>query len=186
MLDFNQMDERCIFTWTTMVSGLAFHGHCKEALTLFDRMRSEGVKPDDVIFFPVLSACTQEGLASWKKQFIESIHSEPNTVILATLLSCCKIYGKVELLEFAIKMVRAQNPNYLKLAANLNASTGWQDVLNFHAAMQEQEFGHVPGCSSIQVGSGIREFLPRDLQQERRDKIYAVLDYLSRNMREKA
>ncbi|KAK6938323.1 Pentatricopeptide repeat, partial [Dillenia turbinata] len=70
---FDSVTKRSVVTWNSIISGLAnagimelarwvmwrlhglaFHGHCKEALTLFDRMCSEGVKPDDVIFIPVL------------------------------------------------------------------------------------------------------------------------------------
>ncbi|KAK6939980.1 Pentatricopeptide repeat, partial [Dillenia turbinata] len=174
----DQMPMKNVISWNAMIAGLAFHGHCKEALAFFDRMCSEGVKPDDVIFIPVLSTCTQEGLLEEGKlifeqmvhkfelkpriehyefmvdllahagkleeamKFIENMHSEPNIVIWATLLYSCKIYGKVELLEFAIKMVldeEAQDPGYLKLVANLNTSIGcWQDVLNVWAAMQNR------------------------------------------------
>ncbi|KAL2503661.1 Pentatricopeptide repeat-containing protein [Abeliophyllum distichum] len=65
---FRKMSKKCIITWTTMVSGLAVNGHCTEALELFDRMRSEGLKPDDVIFIAVLSACTHGGLLEKGKE----------------------------------------------------------------------------------------------------------------------
>ncbi|XP_042007729.1 pentatricopeptide repeat-containing protein At3g29230-like [Salvia splendens] len=59
---FHKMPRRCIITWTTMISGLAVNGRCREALDLFDTMCAEGQEPDDVIFIAVLSACTHGGL----------------------------------------------------------------------------------------------------------------------------
>lgn len=59
---FDKMPRKCIITWTTMISGLAVNGRCREALSLFDTMCAEGQKPDDVIFITVLSACTHGGL----------------------------------------------------------------------------------------------------------------------------
>ncbi|KAF5175807.1 Pentatricopeptide repeat-containing protein [Thalictrum thalictroides] len=59
---FHHMRERCIITWTTMVSGLAINGKCREALCLFDTMCKEKIELDDVVFISVLSACTHGGL----------------------------------------------------------------------------------------------------------------------------
>ncbi|KAJ8541560.1 hypothetical protein K7X08_002376 [Anisodus acutangulus] len=59
---FLRMAQRCIITWTTMISGLAVNGHCRDALELYEKMCLDGVEPDDVVFIAVLSACTHGGL----------------------------------------------------------------------------------------------------------------------------
>nr|GEV28235.1 hypothetical protein [Tanacetum cinerariifolium] len=59
---FNKMSNRCIITWTTMVSGLAINGMCKEALALFNQMCVQGTKLDDVMFITVLIAYNHGGL----------------------------------------------------------------------------------------------------------------------------
>ncbi|KAL5581764.1 hypothetical protein UlMin_014206 [Ulmus minor] len=64
---FHKMPKRCIITWTTIVSGLAVHGKCIEALDLFDAMCLDEVKPDDVIFIVVLSACAHGELVGFFK-----------------------------------------------------------------------------------------------------------------------
>jgi hypothetical protein len=38
------------------------HGHGKEALKLFEQMCAESVKPDDITFVCLLSACSHAGL----------------------------------------------------------------------------------------------------------------------------
>ncbi|CAN6458423.1 unnamed protein product [Victoria cruziana] len=70
---FEEMPEKCVITWTSMVSGLAFNGHSREALALFDRMCKEGTKPDDVVFIAVLSACTHAGSVDDGLRYFESM-----------------------------------------------------------------------------------------------------------------
>lgn len=48
--------------WTAMISSLAMHGRGEEALHLFDKMLSIGLKPDHVTFVGILSACSHAGL----------------------------------------------------------------------------------------------------------------------------
>ncbi|XP_059630569.1 pentatricopeptide repeat-containing protein At2g29760, chloroplastic-like [Cornus florida] len=216
---FDRMAKRCIITWTAMVSGLAVNGQCREALALFDRMCLEGIKPDDVFFIAVLSACTHGGLVEEGRRvfdqmvsefgiepciehygcmvdllaragkleeairFIESMHMEPNTIIWATLLGACKIHGNGELLESVPRKIMNQepsNPSYLMLFTNLSSSVGrWEDALNFRVAMRHRGVDKVPGCSSIQIGNNVHEFLAKDTKHEQRKEIYRVLDSLN-------
>ncbi|MCO5603915.1 hypothetical protein L7F22_058071 [Adiantum nelumboides] len=41
---FDKVEERNVITWATIISNFAQHGHCLEALQLFDRMQEEKVK----------------------------------------------------------------------------------------------------------------------------------------------
>ncbi|KAM0852926.1 hypothetical protein ACQ4PT_051435 [Festuca glaucescens] len=59
---FNLMHEKDLHSWTTIISGLASHGHGKEAVALFFSMREVGVLPDSTTFVVVLSACSHAGL----------------------------------------------------------------------------------------------------------------------------
>ncbi|KAI3460512.1 hypothetical protein Pfo_017175 [Paulownia fortunei] len=209
---FEKMSKRCIITWTTMISGLAVNGHCREALKLFDSMCSEGLKPDDVIFIAVLSACTHGGLVEEGERlfnqmvhdfgiepriehygcmvdilgragrieeairFTESMHLKPNAIIWATLLSACKIHGNENLLESLIRRILDQDPNnpsYLKLITNLSSS----------AATRHQGAEKVPGCSSIQVGESVHEFVAKDTSHPQRKEVYRALRSLNGHLK---
>lgn len=220
---FHRMASKCIITWTTLISGLAVNGKCKEAITLFDRMSLEGIKPDDIIFIAVLSACTHGGLVEEGKRlfeqmvkefdikpriehygcmvdllgragriqeavrFIDSMHLKPNSVIWATLLSCCKIHGNGKLLEELTRKILDQepsNPGYLMLISDLSASMGnWEDSSVYRVAMKQQGIQKVPGCSSIQVGNRVHEFLAKDTRHEQRNEIYCILDSLNGHLK---
>ncbi|XP_062098533.1 pentatricopeptide repeat-containing protein At1g08070, chloroplastic-like isoform X2 [Humulus lupulus] len=219
---FQKMPKTCIITWTTIVSGLSINGKCREALKLFDSMCAAGVKPDDVIFIAVLSACAHGGFVEDGKRifcqmvlefgikpqiehygcmvdllgragkleeavkFVESMQLEPNAVIWATLLGSCKIHGNENLLESVTKKIIEQepsNPSYLTLISNLSASVGrWKDALNYRMAMRQQGVEKVPGCSSIQLGNVVHEFLARDTRHEERKDVYEVLYCLSKHL----
>lgn len=221
---FHKMAKRCIITWTTMVSGLAVNGLCREALILFDAMCLEGMAPDDVIFIAVLSSCTHGGLVEDGKRifslmvekfgiepriehygcmvdllgragefeeavrFIESMHLKPNAVIWATLLCCCKVHGNGDLLDIITRRIMEQepsNPGYLTLISNLSASFGhWKEALTYRVAMRLQGVEKVPGCSLIQVGNKVHEFLAKDTCHGERKDIYGVLYGLNRHLKE--
>lgn len=50
-----------VFLWTAMISALASHGRCREAINLFDEMEGLGIRPDDRTITAVLSACRNAG-----------------------------------------------------------------------------------------------------------------------------
>ncbi|KAF5454233.1 hypothetical protein F2P56_023913 [Juglans regia] len=58
---FDNMRERNIISWSTLISGYGVHGHGREALYLFDQMK-DSIKPDHIAFLSVLSACSHGGL----------------------------------------------------------------------------------------------------------------------------
>ncbi|CAM0954327.1 unnamed protein product [Alopecurus aequalis] len=58
---FDAMARRDVYTYTSMISGLAAHGRGEDALALFADMRRAGVKPNKVTFLGVLSACCHAG-----------------------------------------------------------------------------------------------------------------------------
>ncbi|PWA39815.1 tetratricopeptide-like helical domain, DYW domain protein [Artemisia annua] len=69
---FGEAVDKDVYVWTVMISGLASHGRCKEAIELFERMESVGLRPDEKTMTAVLSACrnmgwVDEGLAYFKK-----------------------------------------------------------------------------------------------------------------------
>lgn len=58
----NMPVARCIVSWTSMIAGLAMHGHGEEAIQLFHEMEESGVRPDGVTYISLLYACSHSGL----------------------------------------------------------------------------------------------------------------------------
>ncbi|KAK1288684.1 Pentatricopeptide repeat-containing protein [Acorus calamus] len=59
---FEDIEMKDTFSWSVMINGLGIHGDGVAAIDVFERMKSEGVKPDEVTFIGLLSACSHSGL----------------------------------------------------------------------------------------------------------------------------
>ncbi|XP_030505659.2 pentatricopeptide repeat-containing protein At3g04750, mitochondrial isoform X1 [Cannabis sativa] len=62
-LVFQGVTQKDVTVWTTMITGLAFHGYGNKALDLFSEMQLE-VTPNEVTFVAILTACTHSGLVN--------------------------------------------------------------------------------------------------------------------------
>ncbi|KAL6013485.1 hypothetical protein ACLOJK_003983 [Asimina triloba] len=72
---FQNKSGQGITSWNTMITAYGMHGHCREVLGLFYRMKEENVEPDAVTFTSVLSACSHAGLIDEAKQVFCSMTS---------------------------------------------------------------------------------------------------------------
>ncbi|KAI5402425.1 pentatricopeptide repeat-containing protein At5g43790 [Lathyrus oleraceus] len=70
---FDDVMDRDVFVWTVMISGLACHGMCKEAIEMFVEMEMCNVKPDDRTVAVVLSACRNAGLVREGYMFFSDV-----------------------------------------------------------------------------------------------------------------
>ncbi|XP_026665566.2 pentatricopeptide repeat-containing protein At3g04750, mitochondrial [Phoenix dactylifera] len=75
---FEMVYERDVTIWTTMITGLALHGHGIKALELFWKMLEEGVMPNAVTLVAVLTACSHAGLVDQGYKIFESMKQSYN------------------------------------------------------------------------------------------------------------
>ncbi|KAL3536304.1 hypothetical protein ACH5RR_004765 [Cinchona calisaya] len=59
---FDCMEKPDVISWSSLIVGYAQFGYGEQALKLFTRMRNSGVKPNQVTFVGVLTACSHVGL----------------------------------------------------------------------------------------------------------------------------
>ncbi|KAK4722120.1 hypothetical protein R3W88_012353 [Solanum pinnatisectum] len=199
---FLRMAQRCIITWTTMISGLAsrmmlylllffqlalMEDAGRRERVFYQMVNKFGIKPRIEHYGCMVDLLGRAGKFEEALIFIKSMHLEPNVVIWATLLSACKTYRNGELLESLTRRILEQepnNPSYLTLIMNLSSSVGrWQDTLNFRIATRDQGIVKIPGCSSIQIGNNVHEFLAKDTKHPQRKEIYRVLGCLNGHLK---
>ncbi|KAK8930633.1 putative pentatricopeptide repeat-containing protein [Platanthera zijinensis] len=70
---FNLMKVRNVVSWTSMIQGLALHGHGMDALTRFAQMQREGFWPDEILFLAILSACNYANLVAEGRKCFKSM-----------------------------------------------------------------------------------------------------------------
>ncbi|XP_015697813.2 pentatricopeptide repeat-containing protein At5g04780, mitochondrial-like [Oryza brachyantha] len=73
---FLEMPIRTFVTWTSMISGYSQHGQPQEAIQLFEDMRSAGVRPNEITFVSVLSACSYAGLVEEAESYFDMMKKE--------------------------------------------------------------------------------------------------------------
>ncbi|CAG7872975.1 unnamed protein product [Brassica rapa] len=66
---FEEMEQRNVVSWSTMIVGYAMNGDSEEALALFNMMQKEGIRPNYVTFLGVLSACSHAGRVDEGKRY---------------------------------------------------------------------------------------------------------------------
>ncbi|XWS50380.1 hypothetical protein CRYUN_Cryun12cG0083100 [Craigia yunnanensis] len=73
---FNKMDDRNVISWTSMITGFAKHGFANRALEIFHKMLEAGIRPNEITYIAVLSACSHAGLVSEGWVIFKSMHKE--------------------------------------------------------------------------------------------------------------
>ncbi|KAF5199189.1 Pentatricopeptide repeat-containing protein [Thalictrum thalictroides] len=73
---FDQVPEKDTLCYNAMIGGFAIHGHSRKALGLFDRMRREGIRFDDVTILVVMCACAHVGLIDDGRKIFNSMKDE--------------------------------------------------------------------------------------------------------------
>ncbi|XP_059068478.1 pentatricopeptide repeat-containing protein At2g22070 [Cryptomeria japonica] len=85
---FDQMTECDVFSWNAIIAVYRRHGYPHEALTLFHKMRADGIQPNQFTFASILSACS-------KVRVLEHV-VQPNSATFASILPA---YAKMGALE---------------------------------------------------------------------------------------
>ncbi|KAK2641573.1 hypothetical protein Ddye_023336 [Dipteronia dyeriana] len=75
LLVFENMKIKSVVTWTTMIAGLALHGLGREALDMFSRMEKARMKPNEITFIAILSACSHVGLVELGRYYFNIMKS---------------------------------------------------------------------------------------------------------------
>ncbi|PNY00351.1 pentatricopeptide repeat-containing protein at1g31920-like protein [Trifolium pratense] len=107
---FENMSEKNIFSYTVMISGLAIHGHGKEALKVFTQMVEEGFEPDHVVFVGVLSACSHAGLVDEGLQCFKTMQFEKKINPTVQHYGCMvDLLGRIGMLKEAYELIKSMS-----------------------------------------------------------------------------
>lgn len=73
---FTEMKVKDVSTYNAMISGLAMHGRCSDAVKTFETMRSNRIRPNAVTFVGLLNACSHGGLVEFGYKLFNSMKEE--------------------------------------------------------------------------------------------------------------
>ncbi|KAL9155256.1 hypothetical protein ABFS82_10G170200 [Erythranthe guttata] len=104
-----------VISWSSLIMGYAQFGYGEEALSLFKRMKGHGIKPNQVTFVGVLTACSHVGLVEEGMELFESMEQEsgvgPTREHFSCVVDLLARAGRIEAAEAFIGRMGIYEPD---------------------------------------------------------------------------
>ncbi|KAJ6995517.1 pentatricopeptide repeat-containing protein [Populus alba x Populus x berolinensis] len=128
---FYKSQVKDIYCWNALISGLALHGHGHAALNIFNKMRKNHTRPDDITFIGLLSACSHSGLVQEGSQLFYSMQKEFGISPKIEHYGCMvDLLSRARHLDCALQLIKTMpfKPGEAILGALLSACIVHQDL----------------------------------------------------------
>lgn len=131
---FYQLNQKDTASWTSVICALAINGNIDKALELFSEMIQVGIRPDDITFVGVLSACSHGGLVEEGRMHFDSmtkVHQiEPKLEHYGCLVDLLGRAGLLEEAEDIIRKIPNQDNEFIipLYGALLSACRNYENV----------------------------------------------------------
>ncbi|KAM0937029.1 putative tetratricopeptide-like helical domain superfamily, DYW domain-containing protein [Dioscorea sansibarensis] len=181
---FDEMHEKNLLAWTTMIKGLGMHGRGEEALQLFSKMERSGdlltgavrslipctnviiLRPKVEHYGCMVDLLARNGLLNEAKELVDSMPMEPDASVWGAFMAGCRFHRNVELAEYAVKHLIQLEPNssgVYVLLANIYASSGRHaDAKMVRYLMKKKRIEKTPGCTLVEIQGTVHQFLVGD------------------------
>ncbi|CAN6286146.1 unnamed protein product [Urochloa humidicola] len=105
---FDQVQDRDVVVWSSLVSAYAFHGHAEVAMLLFRHMKDQDdVRPDGIMFLSLLAACAHSGHADDALQYFDVLTKRYGVEACRDHYSCLvDVLGRAGRLHQAYELIR--------------------------------------------------------------------------------
>lgn len=105
---FDQMVVKEVCSWNAMISALSSNGQEKEALDLFEKMKMEGLLPNEVTFVAVLTACSRGKFVQCGLELFRSMSIDYGVVPAMEHYGCvADLLGRAGLLREAVSFIKS-------------------------------------------------------------------------------
>ncbi|KFK31656.1 hypothetical protein AALP_AA6G141600 [Arabis alpina] len=108
---FESMKYKNVFSYSSMILGLAMHGTAQEALDLFQYMVTQTeIKPNTVTFIGVLTACSHAGLVDQGRQMFASMQQTYGVEPTRDHYTCMvDLLGRTGRLQEALELIKTMS-----------------------------------------------------------------------------
>ncbi|KAI9161411.1 hypothetical protein LWI28_017094 [Acer negundo] len=111
-LAFKHLKFKDVVSWTAMILAYSNHGYGYSVLPVFARMLRSGIKPDEITFVGILSACSHVGLVEKGQKLFYSMSHVYGFKPRAEHYSCLvDILGRAGQMEEAMRIVNEMPPS---------------------------------------------------------------------------
>lgn len=121
---FNGLWKKDVTTYNSLIVGFALNGKSVEAVKMFQRMISEGVRPTNITFTGVLNACSHGGLVDLGFEIFDSMEIKYGTEPQIEHYGCMvDLLGRVGHVEDAYKFIQSMkiDPDHVIWGALLSS-----------------------------------------------------------------
>eukprot|EP00250_Pteridium_aquilinum_P002969 c13255_g2_i1 orf=45-935(-) len=169
-LVFDRIRPHNVVSWTAIIAAFSQQGHAKAVLQLFKEMQKECVKPDEITYITVLSACSHAGLVEEGRSCFVTMEEYGLTPNIEHYVCMIDLLGRAGLLseaeEFIRKMPRWHDGRLW--AALLSSCTIHSDALRGkHAAEQMINLGPRETAPYVLLANLYAANVTKDDQEER-------------------
>lgn len=170
-------------TFTHLLNACSHSGLVEEGKWYFRTMfEFYGVEPTLDHYSCMVDLLGRSGSLKDAYELIKSMPMEPNSGVWGALLGACRIYRNAELgkeaAEHLIKLDSSDARNYIVLSNIYSAVSLWKDASEMRALMKENCLTRLPGCSYIEHGNKIHQFVVGDRSHPLSHRIYTKLTEL--------
>ncbi|XP_058206129.1 pentatricopeptide repeat-containing protein At3g49170, chloroplastic [Rhododendron vialii] len=103
-----KMERLNVVSWTSIITGLAKHGFATRALEMFQEMLNAGIKPNEVTYIAVLSACSYVGMIDEGWKHFNSMYKEYGISPRMEHYACMvDLLGRSSFLEEAMQLINS-------------------------------------------------------------------------------
>ncbi|XVF33294.1 hypothetical protein REPUB_Repub17cG0156400 [Reevesia pubescens] len=107
---FLSVAEPDLVTWTSIIGAYSFHGLSKESVIVFEKMLATGVKPDQIAFLGILSACNQGGLVNEGLHYFNIMMNDYGIIPDSEHYTCLvDLLGRAGLLDEAFNVLTSHS-----------------------------------------------------------------------------
>jgi pentatricopeptide repeat protein len=174
---FDEMPKRNVVSWTTILGGYVRSGRFEDGLTLFNRMRLEGKKPNHVTFAGILRASAELGNPDQGQQIhglIVRTEYESDVLLNNALVTTYASFGYVadawkvfdkmserDVVSWNTMIVGYTQNGHCPEALRLYGQMQWAAVKADHATFASV-LGACAGSEALQQGKGIHAHVIRN------------------------
>ncbi|CAA6665193.1 unnamed protein product [Spirodela intermedia] len=207
---FRETPEKNVVAWSAIISGLAMNGRGRDALEMFSEMQRDGVAADEQTLTGVLSACSHCGLVDEGLRLFRSMEEKHGLTPNLHHYGCVvDLMGRAGMLDVAYGLIdparacrihrhaqlgkrvvlhlvelKAQEAGDLVLLLNMYADAGdWEKVAELRRLMKDRGIQTQPGCSTIESGGKVHEFVADDGDHPRKEEIYQTLEEIGKQLK---
>ncbi|XP_030531751.1 pentatricopeptide repeat-containing protein At1g08070, chloroplastic-like [Rhodamnia argentea] len=154
-------------TFLGILCACCHEGLVDEGKRYFRIMKEEfGLCPGLEHYGCMVDLLGQAGLFSETLCIIQKMDLKPDPIIWRTLLGACRTHRNVPLGRYAARKLLELEPtnaeNYVLLSNIYAQDSMWDEIAKLRAVMNQKGIAKVAGCSSIEIGNAVYEFIAAD------------------------